>query len=87
MLKAKTDDVDWDTYSNIAKQTLDYGGAFGSYFDLFAVMDVINILLALPNALQRVKNDGAGLLVLSTWEAPNTSQDLDAATEEDDIEF
>lgn len=86
---SRTLDVDWESYSAKAKCTLDYGGPPGSDFDLDANRDVAEILHALPNALQRVKNDRAGLLVLSSWGAPDidTPQDLDAAAEEDDIEF
>ncbi|WP_190240717.1 hypothetical protein [Nostoc sp. 'Peltigera membranacea cyanobiont' 210A] len=88
-LVSQTLDVDWQSYSTKAKCTLDYGGPPGSEFDLDADADVAKILHALPNALQKVKNDGAGLLVLSSWDFPDTDtpQNYDPVAESDDIEF
>lgn len=88
-LVSHTLDVDWQSYSTKAKCTLDYGGPPGSDFDRDADADVAQILHALPNALQQVKNDGAGLLVLSSWGFPDTDtpQNCDPVAESDDIEF
>ncbi|BAY21432.1 hypothetical protein NIES2100_11860 [Calothrix sp. NIES-2100] len=88
-LVSHTLDVDWQSYSTKAKCTLDYGGPPGSEFDFEADADVAKILHALPNALQKVKNDEAGLLVLSSWGFPDTDtpQDSNTVAESDDIEF
>jgi hypothetical protein len=82
-------DVDWESYSAKAKCTLASGGPPGSDVDLDDNRDVTETLHALPIALQQVKNERAGLLVLSSWGTPDQDdhKDLDSVAEEDDIAF
>jgi hypothetical protein len=55
--------VDWDAYFERAKLVLDYGG-----FDDRAAKDVLKILQALPKALEQVKTEQAGLLVVTSFD-------------------
>jgi hypothetical protein len=44
---------------------LDYAG-----FDDHAAKDVSDALYAIPRALEKVKNDGASLLAVTSWGCP-----------------
>ena len=56
-------DVEWKTYFEKTKLVLDYVGD-----DDRAAKDVADPLHALPRALKTIKNEGASLLALTTWE-------------------
>jgi hypothetical protein len=58
-------DVDWESYFERAKLILDYVG-----FDELAAKDVSDVLQAIPKALEQVKNEGVGLLTLTSWGCP-----------------
>ncbi|WP_445637811.1 hypothetical protein NSTC745_03006 [Nostoc sp. DSM 114161] len=57
--------VDWESYFKRAKLILDYAG-----FDDDAARDVLEVLQALPRALQEVKSQGAGLLAITSLGCP-----------------
>lgn len=57
--------VDWEPYFNRAKLILDYAS-----FDNRAARDVLEILQALPRALEKVKSQGAGLLAVTSLGCP-----------------
>lgn len=58
-------DVDWESYFQRAKLVLDYAG-----FDDHATKDVSDALGAIPKALEKVKDEGAGLLAVTSWGCP-----------------
>jgi len=58
-------DVDWDVYAERAKPLLAFSGS-----DNQAERDVAQVLHAIPNALERVTDEGAGLLALTSWGCP-----------------
>jgi len=57
--------VDWEAYFERSKLVLDYAG-----FDDHAAKDVSDALYAIPRALEKVKNDGASLLAVTSWGCP-----------------
>jgi hypothetical protein len=57
--------VDWESYFQRAKLVLDYAG-----FDDHASEDVLQVLQVLPNALEKVKAKGAGLLAVTSFGCP-----------------
>jgi hypothetical protein len=61
-------DVEWKSYFESAKLMLDYSGYSGT--DARVVEKVSDALYALPRALEEVKNEGAGLLAVTSWGCP-----------------
>ncbi|BDM83897.1 hypothetical protein [Acaryochloris marina] len=57
--------VEWDTYFERAKLVLDYAG-----FDDHATKDVSAVLHAIPKALEKVRDEKASLLSVTSWGCP-----------------